>query len=165
MGMNRYIIIFMTAVMISSCSSVSKSVRAERTDVAKREVKTNIDNKRFTIDVNMAHPSGGKSVVLSSSYDVRIATDSVYCHLPYFGRAYSLPYGGGEGLIFKGPTTDYMVEQGRGNSTNLSFNIRTSEDSYHFMMNIFSGGSSVITVQPNNKQAITFNGQMVMQQK
>lgn len=160
--MKRYIIIFMTAAMISSCS-VSKSVRTESTDAVNQEVKTKIDNKRFVIDVNMALPSSGKSVALSSCYDVKIAGDSVYCHLPYFGRAYSLPYGGGEGLVFKGLTTDYRLTQGRRGSTNISFNIRTSEDKYRFIMDVFSSGSSVITVQPTNKQTITFNGQMVIQ--
>lgn len=41
----------------------------------------------------------GKTVYLTSPYSVKISNDSAYIELPYFGVAYSVPYGGGEGGI------------------------------------------------------------------
>ena len=36
----------------------------------------------------------GKTVYLTSPYSVKISNDSAYIELPYFGVAYSVPYGG-----------------------------------------------------------------------
>jgi len=38
--------------------------------------------------------------MLTSPYSVEIRNDSIISHLPYYGRAYSIPYGGGDSSFF-----------------------------------------------------------------
>ena len=53
-----------------------------------------IENGRFTIEVDRALPMGGRTVHLTTPYSLEMRGDSAISYLPYFGRAYSLPYGG-----------------------------------------------------------------------
>ena len=66
-----------------------------------KEMKEMIENGRFTIEVDRALPMGGRTVHLTTPYSLEMRGDSAISYLPYFGRAYSLPYGGGDGCVLK----------------------------------------------------------------
>lgn len=117
------------------------------------------ESRQYTIEAYRAIPSGGRSVNLTrGDYALRIDGNTVNSHLPYFGRAYSAPYGGGEGLIFDGTIENYTARQTRRGSMDISFRVRTPEDTYDYKLDIFPDGSSTISVDSNNKRSITFYG-------
>ena len=91
-------------------------------------------------------PARGRSVMLTSPYSVEIRNDSIISHLPYYGRAYSIPYGGGEGLNFKAPLTDYKLDWDKKGTAKIKFTARSTEDKFDFDIDIFSNGSSTIFV-------------------
>ena len=76
----------------------------------KEAVKKLIESENYKIDVNTAMPMRGRSIPLTSSYSLTIRNDSVISYLPYYGRAYSIPYGGGDGLNFKAILKEYNME-------------------------------------------------------
>ena len=55
-------------------------------------------------------PIRGRNITLSTPYPLEIRNDSVFSYLPYYGRAYSVPYGGGSGLIFNAPLKEYTMD-------------------------------------------------------
>lgn len=128
-------------------------------------VKECIDNKNYKIQAHSAHPNGWRSISLDSRYSVEIKGDSVFSYLPYFGRAYRLPYGGGEGLIFDAKIVDYKVSITKKGANEIKFKARTREDSYDFILTIFSNGKSSIRVLTENKQSIEFLGEMSFAEK
>ena len=75
----------------------SKKQKKEETQKAIREL---IEAQKIKVEVDIAYPMRGPSKNLTSNYSVEIRNDSVFSYLPYFGIAYSVPYGGGKGLIF-----------------------------------------------------------------
>ena len=121
-----------------------------------------IHNKKYEISVISASPMNGKTIYLTSSYSVKISNDSVYMELPYFGVAYSASYGGGEGGIkAKNKYKDYELrirKQGKYTST---FTVRGNEDMYKVSIDMWpSTGNAYISVQPNNKQGISYTGEV-----
>ena len=84
-------------VLLLAGQSLYAQSKKEKREQKANEVKELIDSKRFTIDVNRAIPMGGRSLNLTSPYSLEMRGDSVISYLPYFGRAYSAPYGGGDG--------------------------------------------------------------------
>lgn len=124
------------------------------------EVKEMIDGKQFTIDVNRALPMGGNSVNLTSSYSFELKGDSAISYLPYYGRAYSVPYGGGDGLRFEKPIAEYECSYDKKGVANIKFVTRTDDDRYRFSIQIYPGGSAYINVSPTNKQSISFLGEL-----
>ena len=72
-----------------------------------------IESENYRIDINTAYPRRGRMIPLTSIYSVTIRNDSVFSQLPYFGRAYSIPYGGGQGLMFNASIDQYTMAMGK----------------------------------------------------
>ena len=106
----------------------------------------------------------GKTVYLTSPYSVKISNDSAYIELPYFGVAYSVPYGGGEGGIkAKNKYENYKLRTLKKGKYAVSFNIRGNEDFFKVSIDMWpSSGRAYIHVQPNNKKGISYNGNIVL---
>ena len=158
--MKRIILGFAAVVlfagMFGGCSSQAKY---KSIDPAKAAfVKESITERDYRIDIDWVVPARGRSFAPTSAYSLEVKQDSVLSYLPYFGRAYSVPYGGGEGLNFEGVTQDYVSAAGKRDATEISFSVRTREDNYKFRITVYPNGSADILVQPNNKQSISFQG-------
>lgn len=123
-------------------------------------VKNMVDSKRYTIDVNRMIPMSGPTKALSSSYSLEIKGDSVVSYLPYMGEAYSVPYGGGKGLNFEAPITDYSINFDKKGTAKIKFKARTNEDNFSFYVQIYDNGSSSINITPINRQSISFHGKL-----
>lgn len=134
--------------------------KQEKKAQREKEVKEWIDGKRFTIEVDRALPLRGRSVHLTSPYSLEVRGDSVLSYLPYFGRAYSLPYGGGNGMRFEEPMTDYAVTYDKKGKTILLFDTKTDDDKYTFYIEIYPNGSATIQVTPVNRQSISYYGEL-----
>ncbi|MCD8194077.1 MAG: DUF4251 domain-containing protein [Tannerellaceae bacterium] len=136
------------------CAQSKKELKAEKEQL----VKQLVENDCFHIKVDRAIPQQGGSKYLTSPYSVEICGDTVKSYLPYFGRAYSVPYGGGKGLIFDSQITDYKRTYDKKGTANIRFSTRTEEDNYKFQIEIFTNGSARINVVPVNRQPISFHG-------
>lgn len=135
--------------------------KKEKKEQKENEVKELLDSGRYTIEVNRALPVGGSSINLTSPYSLELRDDSVISYLPYFGRAYTVPYGGSNGLRFDEPVTNYSITYDKKKKKALvKFEVRTSEDNYTYSVDVFMNGNSIIHVQPLNKQSITFHGEI-----
>ena len=147
-------------VLLLAGQSLYAQSKKEKREQKANEVKELIDSKRFTIDVNRAIPMGGRSLNLTSPYSLEMRGDSVISYLPYFGRAYSAPYGGGDGLRFEESITDYQSTFDKKGTARIKFVARTKEDTFRFDVQVFSNGSAIISVTPTNRQNITYQGEL-----
>lgn len=107
-----------------------------------------------------ALPMGGRTVHLTTPYSLEMRGDSAISYLPYFGRAYSLPYGGGDGMRFEESITDYQSTFDKKGTARIKFVARTKEDTFRFDVQVFSNGSAIISVTPTNRQNITYQGEL-----
>jgi hypothetical protein len=104
----------------------------------------------------------GRSRFLTSNYSVEIRNDSVFSYLPYFGIAYSVPYGGGgKGLIFDEKITNYKLTFDKKGTAKIQFKTRTNEDSFVYYLSIYSSGDADVYVTPTNRQSISFRGDFI----
>lgn len=147
-------------LMIVSVGCASLPERSAKKEIEKKMVRENIEKQEYTLDIINVQPLSGRNIHISQEYYLRIKSDSVYSYLPYFGRAYSVPYGGGEGLVFNAEMKNYHVDFNKKGETKITFHAATSEGTYRFQIEIFTNGNCGIFVQPNNKQGINYTGQM-----
>ena len=134
--------------------------RNEKKAQTERAVKEAIVAKQYKISVNHMQPMRGGSRTLTSDYSLEVKNDSVFSYLPYFGVGYSIPYGGGKGLIFKAPISEYKTEYLKKGKAGISFKTANEEDKYEYRLTIYPNGSASIHIQPTNRQAISFSGDM-----
>lgn len=137
-----------------------KLSRKERKEIERAKVEKMLADTVYVVDVTTALPMGWKSISLSARYSVKIEKDKVVSYLPYYGRAYSLPYGGGDGLSFEGKSEDYTMEPEKKGVRKVGFSVQTREDRFDFHLDISLDGSAFITVLSNNRQPISFSGHL-----
>ena len=145
-------------VMLSGCATAEE--RAARAAEQAKAVKAALQERNYQIAVNRMYPSRGASKIVSSGYSVEVRNDSLISYLPYFGRAYDVPYGGGNGLNFSAPIRNYKESQTKSDLRHIEIDVKNDEDTYLYTLDIFDNGSTDINVRSRQREPISFSGQM-----
>ena len=90
---------------------------------------------------------------------MKVNGDTVVSYLPFFGRAYSVPYGGGKGLNFTGKVISYETSRNK-KEYNIKMGVDSDEDQYIYYIDVYENGRAVILVASKNRSNITFYGEM-----
>lgn len=134
-----------------------KELRAEKNAILMEETTNLVESKNFVFKARSANPMGARSVNLTTEYDVTIQNDSVYSYLPYYGRAYSVAYGGESPMNFQLPFSDYSMEKTK-KGYNVKFTVKKGTDRINFSFQIMETGSTTLQVNSTNRQAISYFG-------
>ena len=162
MKTRKCIILLMLLIIGTGVCTLQAQSRKEKKEQKEQTVKELIESGNFRIDVSTAYPRRGHMIPLTSVYSVVVRNDSVFSQLPYFGRAYSIPYGGGQGLMFKAPIDKYNMVMGKRRAAKINFTARNSEDQFKFRITIYSNGSSSIDVDMQHRESISFSGDLIL---
>lgn len=119
-----------------------------------------LETRHYKVDVNYMNPQQGRSRALTDSYSLEVRNDSLFSYLPYAGRAYSAPYGGGKNLNFRAPISQYGMKEGKKGKKEIRIDVSNDEDTYTYTLTVFPNGSTNIHVQPIHKQPISFSGKL-----
>ncbi len=146
------------------------AIGQQKTGITKKEakamrIKQAINARDIHIMVNEALPLNHSAIPLTSDYSLRLKHDSAFVYLPYFGRAYSVPYNGGGGFDFAKKRTDDTINFKKSQGYTWRFSAQTSDDNYQFNVWISLDGYATITVNCNNRQSISYYGECVLPDK
>ena len=164
MRTKKQIFMLLLALLVG-IPTLSAQSKKEKKEQKKEAVKKLIESENYKIDVNAAMPMRGRSIPLTSSYSLEIRNDSVISYLPYYGRAYSIPYGGGDGLNFKAVLKEYSMKMDKKGNAVIEFIARNPEDRYEYRVKVFPNGSASIDVNMQNRQSISFQGELYIKEE
>jgi hypothetical protein len=161
--MGRKILFLLMAVvlMATSCRTNDGLTKAEREALVTRQVQEGLDTRHYTIAVDWMRPLGLRPRHVTSNYELKVNGDEVDSYLPYIGEGHNLPYGGGKALNFKGTIKNYSITYPTSNRSHIEFTVTNVEDSYFFRIDMFSNGKAFIDIIPRERDAISFEGEMV----
>ena len=148
----------MTGLVLVSCATQEE--RAARKAELAKNVTAALNARKYKIDITRMIPSKGPSKSVSS-YSIEVRNDSLISYLPYIGRAYSVPYGGGNGLNFAAPISNYKESTKKNGMREIEISVTNSEDSYVYTLGVFDNGSSSLDVQSRQREQISYTGDMV----
>ena len=148
--------------VLSSCGSSYGLTNAEQQALETQQVVAAVESRNFTITVDWMKPLRGMACYVSSNYELKVNGDEVDSYLPYIGEAYSLPYGGGQGLNFKGKIENYTMTKATTNRLVIEFDVTNLEDAYHYRVDLFTNGKAIIDVYARDRDAVSFEGEMVL---
>lgn len=157
-GYTVMVLAFMALVMLSGC--VSSEERAARAAEQKRKVAAALRERNFKIAVDRMYMMRGGSKSVSYGYSVEVRNDSLISYLPYIGRAYSVPYGGGKALNFSERIGSYNEFQEKNGLRHIEIGLKNEEDTYLYTIEVFDNGQSSIEVQSRQRDRISFSGDM-----
>lgn len=155
----------LTMLLFVVLSTLSAQSRKEAKAEKEQAIKEIIASENYKIDVATAYPRRGRVVQLTSLYYLEIRNDSVFSYLPYFGRAYSIPYGGGKGLMFKAPIEKYKMEYDKRGVARAELTTESVEDRVKFGITIYSNGSSRIDATMQQRESISYAGDLYVPKK
>lgn len=153
--------LFALLLLMVSCGTSNGLTKAEREAQVTRQVQEGLDTRHYTIAVDWMKPLGGMPRHVTSNYELKVNGDEVDSYLPYVGEAYRVPYGGGKGLNFKGNIEKYSITYPTSNRSHIEFTVNNEEDTYFFRIDVFNNGKAYIDIIARDKDAISFDGEMV----
>ena len=155
------VLISMAALLLASCGTSNGLTKAEQEAQMVQQVVNAVEARQYTIAVDWMKPLGGMARHVSSNYELKVDGDNVDSYLPYVGEAYRLPYGGGKGLNFKGKIDNYKMSKLTSNRLVIEFSVTNDEDTFHYRIDMFTNGKAIIDVIAHDRDAISFDGEMV----
>lgn len=164
--MKKILLLLGMAIAIASCSTTmynadgTKMTKEQMRAARAQHVRECIDNKDFKIVVDRMYPLRMPVKHLTSLYSLEVKGDTIVSYLPYFGRAYYVPYGGGKALNFTGIMDYCERQQGRNDETFIEIGVTNDEDTYVYLITIFDNGTTSIDVRARNREQISFSGEM-----
>lgn len=159
--MKKWIFPLLTAALFVSGCGVLNETLAERRERRAREsrlVTENVQSGNFSIDIERMYPLRGSSKSVTS-YSVTVKDGKIDSHLPFIGRAWNVPYGGGHALTFEAEVGSYTVQPVR-DGYEVTLYVKTDEDEHIYRFTIFDNGNTSLDVQSGNRDRISYSGNM-----
>ncbi|WP_374442191.1 DUF4251 domain-containing protein [Epilithonimonas sp.] len=140
-----------------------------------------ISNKEFNYNATRAFPMNGdvinvlnalpntsssRILNLDPGYGFNLKKDLLSVGLPYFGRAYNVSPADANngGLRFESKVFNIKQSATKKGNTLLIITPRDTKENYVFNLEIFKNGSAFLSVQSNNRQPISFDGNISVDQ-
>ena len=156
--MRNSVFFWVLLLSVTACTSLSRVERTERDAKVAQAVENVLSERSYTVTISMMYPRRGNSVNVTPDFSLQVKGDTLMSYLPYYGRAYSVPYGGGKGLNFTAPIQDYRETRGHKGNTLISFVVNNGEDILKYNLDIYANGSTTINVISRNRESISYSG-------
>ena len=165
--MKSLLLIFSFALLTVSCGS--------QTYLEPTTLNSVIEKKEFDFNATKAFPMGGDVIgVLNSlpnssagrilnldpGYGFNLKKDLLSVSLPYFGRAYNSTPGDSSNGGYRFESKDFYIKQSttRKGNTLLVITPKDQKMSMTFNLEIFKNGSAFLSVNSNDRQPISYDG-------
>lgn len=153
------VFVFLSA-NLTSVSGQDKKTREEKRQEKFEETVQLIEDLNFIFEADRAFPQGGASIDLTTNYGfLKIKKDSTAVgDLPFFGRAFSVDYGGSGGIEFSGKMEEleYSANKER---KRISFSFKVKDDDYYqISFDVSYNGDASLNVISQNRSSIRYNG-------
>ena len=162
---NLYLILILLPLVLvnpAEAQKVSKEERAAQEAEAFRKIQELIAGKQFQVEINRVYPQSGFDVSrFNPTGKITVNDTTAQGHLPFFGRAYSLPYHEGGGIEFNDimkEVTIKTIEKRKKKAVIFSFSVRGNNDTYQFVIEVTPNGGCAVNLNSNNRTQISYGG-------
>jgi hypothetical protein len=133
--------------------------KKERKAKQRMEMAQLIENGRFRFVARSANSDLGHFNQLTSTYDLVFDSLQLKAFLPYYGRAYSAPYGGSGGVKFD--LTAGKIDKSwneRKKLYTITADVANSDDSYSIFLTAGLDGYAELKINFRNRRWISYSG-------
>ena len=136
-----------------------KLTKKEKTQVA---VAGAIAARQWHIEISSMTTMRYGSRTVTPDFYLELRGDTLRSYLPYLGQAQVSPtLSPSIGLNFEEPVLSYNDGKPKSNKyTQIDIDVRTREDSYHYVIEIYDNGQAYIRVRSMNRDPISFDGKL-----
>lgn len=147
----------MLIAMLPACSSSKKTSNASAADI-----RHMVDSAKFVFTAERAIPMRGPMKMLTSEYQVKIARDSLYSFLPYFGRSTQAPMDPSKSpLDFTSAGFDYQYSSKGAHEWQVTIRPKDRMEIQQLFFTISDNGHASLIVSSTSRDPITFEGHII----
>ena len=123
-------------------------------------VASAIAARQWHIEISSMTTMRYGSRTVTPDFYLELRGDTLRSYLPYLGQAQVSPtLSPSIGLNFEEPVLSYNDGKPKSNKyTQIDIDVRTREDSYHYVIEIYDNGQAYIRVRSMNRDPISFDG-------
>ena len=162
--MKTYIlIVFLVTSFTGYSQEKSGKEQKKQNDAEEFSALTQVINKlEYTFEGSKALPTTGGAIDLTTNPNyLKIKGDSVYCSMPFFGRAYNVTPGEPGGFNFSGLYKNYKKEVNESKRRiDIKFQFTNTSDNYQFNITISGEESATLIIQSNKRASISYWGRI-----
>ncbi|MEI6137853.1 MAG: DUF4251 domain-containing protein [Mariniphaga sp.] len=139
-----------------------KALRLKAKIVKDHYIDSLINTKTFEFVANRALPQGWESVDLTTNHNfLKFDPELIESYMPYFGRAYSVDYGGDGGIKFGAKPLEYNIAKAK-NGKGYEVNVTVSDikDVYKLSLFVSPDGNATLNINCNQKSSISYMGEV-----
>ena len=128
-----------------------------------RNASDAIAAKQWRIAISMMNTMRYGSRMVTPDFYLELRGDTLHSYLPYMGQARVSPtLSPSIGLNFEAPVLTYKESKPKSNKyTQIDIDVRTKEDTYHYVVELYDSGEAFIRVRSLNRDPISFDGTLV----
>jgi hypothetical protein len=135
------------------------SDRKEKKLQKEKEMYELLDSGQFRFIASSARSSLGNFNNLGTNYELKFDSLNLKAYLPYYGRAYSVPYGGSEGVKFELNAGEINKDWNKKKKLfTFSADVSDKNDSYSFYLTTGLSGFADLKITFRNRQPISYYG-------
>jgi len=163
-GQKSILFFLITTILHSHGYSQTK---AEKKAAREAQVKQLVESQNFIFLAQTMYPTGARSrQIATDNYTVVVSKDTVISDLPYIGKAYTSTPGSTDGGIrFTSTKFEYNISPGKKAGWNISVKPTDQSDVREMSFIITESGSTTINILSNNRQSISFLGNIEERKK
>ncbi len=156
--------VLLAMVLPAGAQKISKEEKTAQQGKSLAEAQALLESRQFEVEILHVYPQGGGDVSRFNPRGKITVKDSVAeGHLPFFGRAYSLPYGEGGGIEFDAPMKNPQVKtekKKKKQSVTFSFSVPGKGDTYQITIETMGGDGCSVFLVSNNRTQISYSGKI-----
>ena len=135
MKRGRIIAEVLVLLMIVGCATQQE--RAEQRAKMRLAITEAVASRQLHIDISSMSTLRYGSKTISSDFFLELRGDTLRSYLPYWGQAYQAPVESPSiGLNFEMPILRYSESRPKPNKTQMELDVRTQEDTYHYLIDL-----------------------------
>jgi len=130
------------------------------------EIQQLIETQDFVFVAQNAVPQTGRTINLTTTYDMRLSKDTLVSQLPYFGRAFVAPMNPSDGGInFTSTKFTSTINQRKKGGWDITLLPSDTKDVRQMFLTVSQNGYASLQVTSNNRQPISFTGYIISKSK
>lgn len=147
--------------ILLSTAATAQSTKEDKKKAKQEQLRAQIDARQFTFSAQSATSTRGRTRQLTGSNTLVVHGDSLDAYLPYFGRAYSATPGDTNGGInFSSTSFSYDAQDAKNGGWTVNIKPKDEKSASNMQLSISEDGYATLQVTSNNRQMISFYGQV-----
>lgn len=160
-----HVLLLCLPLMLAIPAMAQRQSKEEKAAKLEKEFKATlalVESNNFRVEIDRAYPQNGRDLSrFNPRGHINISDSTAQGQLPFFGRAYSLPYGEGGGIEFDAPMQNRKIStelKKKKKSILYRFSVPGKNDTYQISIEVAPGGGCSVNVNSNNRAHISFTG-------